>query len=259
MKAERLKQMEDYISKRDFVTIDELSQKFSVHKNTVRSDINELAEKGILEKKYGGVSYKSCVLPTSYKEREEMSVESKKNIGYAAARLLHEGDVIYVDAGTTTLSLFDDLTCVPDNLTIITNNLAVINRCFQFTNYNVYCLPGKGDRQMNSFSSFETIESVKSYNIQKAFIGVRGISENGDLSSASPIDARLKKAVLENSRQKILMAEAEKLGHPAMVNFAKLSTFDIWVCDKWTEDAEKVAELMDVKLVTLHNNTIKQQ
>lgn len=249
MKVERLKQMEDYISKRDFVTIEELSQKFSVHKNTVRADINELAEKGIIEKKYGGVSYKSCVLPTSYKEREEMSVESKKSIGRAAAGFLQNGDVIYVDAGTTTSTLFDDIAILPDNLTVITNNLAVLNKCFQYTNYNVYCLPGKGDRQMNSFASFETIESVRSYNIQKAFVGVRGISENGDLSSASPIDARLKAAVLENSQQKILMAEAEKLGRPAMLNFAKLSSFDVWVCDKRTEAAERTAVQMGVKLV----------
>ncbi len=248
MRAERLKKMEDYISKRDFVTIDELSNKFSVHKNTVRSDVNELAEKGIIEKRYGGVSYKSSILPTSYKEREEISVESKKNIGRVAAGFLQDGDVIYVDAGTTTSTLFYDLTLLPDNLTVITNNLAVINRCFQFTDYNVYCLPGKGDRQMNSFASFETIESLRSYNIQKAFMGVRGISESGDLSSASPIDARLKTVVLEISQQKILMAEAEKVGRSAMLNFAKLSCFDIWACDKRTDAAERVAMLMDVKL-----------
>ncbi len=249
MKAERLKQMEEYISKRDFVTIEELSRHFSVHKNTVRSDINELVEKGIVEKKYGGVSSKSYPLPTSFEEREEINVDSKKIIGRLACSYLQENDVIFVDAGTTTLMLFEDLSILPDRLTVITNSLSVINRCFQKPHYNVYALPGKLERQMNSFASFETIESVKSYNIQKAFMGVRGISQNGDLSSASAIDARLKEAVLNNSQQKILMAEAEKVAHPAMLNFAHLSMLDFWICDRKTEEAVELARNSQIRFV----------
>ncbi len=250
MKAERLKQMEEYISKREFVTVEELSRQFSVHKNTVRSDINELVEKGIVEKKYGGVSCKSYPLPTSFEEREEINVNSKRIIGRLAVSYLQENDIIFVDAGTTTLMLFEDLSLLPEKLTVITNSLSVINRCFQKPQYNVYALPGKLERQMNSFASFETIESIKSYNIQKAFMGVRGISQNGDLSSASAIDARLKEATLQNSRQKILMAEAEKVNHPAMLNFASLGMLDTWICDRATEEAVELAQRLQVKFVS---------
>lgn len=253
MKVERLKQMEEYISKKEFVTIDELSEKFSVHKNTVRSDVNELAEKGIIEKKYGGISYKSYKVPTSFEEREVMHIESKKIIGRLAASFLKEEDIIYVDSGTTTSMLFCEPELLPKRLTVITNSLSVINQCFQKTDYNVYALPGKGDRQLNSFSSFETIESARAYNIQKAFLGTRGISENGKLSSASLIDTRIKSVILENSQQCILMAEIEKVNHPAMLDFAQLSAFDVWVCDQYTKEIQQLANSSGVQLVTPDN------
>lgn len=250
VKEERLKRIEKFISAKEFVTIDELCEEFSVHKNTIRSDINILEEKGIIEKKYGGVSYKSYKVPTSYAERTGLNSEAKKVIGSIASAFLEEDDIIFVDSGTTVPMLFCDSKVLPEHLTIITNNLSVINYCFQKTNYNIYVLPGKGDRQLNAFTGFETIESVRAYNIQKAFIGARGISEQGDLSSASLIDARIKAVVLENSREKILMAEADKVNHPAMLNFAKMESFDVWVCDRRTEDAVQVASNANLRLLT---------
>lgn len=250
MKAERLKQMEEYISKREFVTVEELSEKFSIHKNTVRSDINELAAKGIVEKKYGGISCKSYLVPTSYEEREVMSVESKRRIGALAASFLEEEDVIYVDSGTTASMLFCEPALLPEHLTIITNSLPVINRCFQKTNYNIYALPGKVNRWLNSFASYETIESLSSFNIQKAFLGTRGISDKGELSSASQIDGRIKATIIENARECYLMAESEKVAHPAMINFAHLSAFQIWISDEATKKAEELSEMMQVRLVT---------
>ncbi|WP_101910189.1 DeoR/GlpR family DNA-binding transcription regulator [Marasmitruncus massiliensis] len=250
MRAVRLKQIEQYISEREFVTINELCEYFAVHKNTMRADINELAERGIVEKRYGGVSYKSYYLPTSYDERTALNVESKEIIGRLAAPLLDDDDVVYVDSGTTAPMLFREPAQLPKRLTVITNSLSVINWCFQNSDYNIFALPGKGDRQLNSFASLETIESVRAYNIQKAFLGIRGISRNGDLSSASPVDAKLKTTILEISQQCILMAGAEKLNNPAMLNFARMDAMDMWVCDQATNAVKQLAERMHVQLIS---------
>lgn len=253
MKAERLRQMEEYIAQKEFVTVEELSDRFSIHKNTVRSDINELAEKGIVDKQYGGISYKSYVVPTTYEERREVGIESKRIIGRLAAALLQEDDVIYVDSGTTASALFSEVELLPSKLTIITNSLPVINWTFAKTGYNVYVLPGKAERSLSSFASLETIESARTYNIQKAFMGVRGISLEGDLSSASQIDARIKTAVVQHSQQKILMAEARKINHTALVNYASLSDFDMWVCDSDESIVKDLAKRNDIKLIVPEN------
>lgn len=249
MKTVRLKQMEQYIAKHNFVSINELCEVFDIHKNTVRAYVNELAEQGIIEKTYGGVSYKTYKLPTSFDERTIVSVDSKKTIGHLAAELLEEEDVIYADSGTTVSMLFENPAILPEHLTVITNNLFVINWCLQNTEYTVFSLPGKADRELNCFASLETIESLRTYNFRKAFLGIRGISAKGGLSSASPIDARLKETVLNISQQSILLAGAEKLGNPAMLNFADMEAVDVWVCDRATEDVRDLASNSNVRLI----------
>lgn len=249
MKTVRLKQMEQYIAKHNFVSINELCEVFDVHKNTVRAYVNELADQGIIEKTYGGVSYKTYKLPTSFEERSIVDVDSKKTIGRLAAELLEEEDVIYADSGTTVSMLFENPAILPEHLTVITNNLFVINWCLKNTEYTVFSLPGKADRELNCFASLETIESLRTYNFRKAFLGIRGISGKGDLSSASPIDAKLKGTVLSISQQSILLAGADKLGKPAMLNFANMDAVDVWVCDRSTEAVSRLASGSNVKLI----------
>lgn len=249
MKNIRIREMERYIYEHEYVTINELSEKFSIHINTVRTYINELASRGIVDKKYGGVSYKSYRLPTSYDERLKMNVNEKSDIGRMAATLLQEEDVIYIDAGTTTPMLFQAAQELPKRLTIITNSLAVINWCFDCSNYDFFVLPGKIDRELHGFASLETIESLQTYNIQKAFLGCRGIKNNGDLSTGSPIDAKLKETILRVSKCCILMASSDKVDHSSVLNFSNLREFDYWVCDRNDGAAKKLADTVGISFI----------
>ena len=94
MKDIRLMQMERYLSEVGYATIQQLCEKFEIHPNTARSDIKELIERGVAEKKYGGVGYTSTKLPEGYYEqRRETNKKSKESIGYKALALLEEGDI----------------------------------------------------------------------------------------------------------------------------------------------------------------------
>lgn len=252
MKSVRLKQMEQLIINREFVTIEELSEKFNIHPNTVRSDIKELVEKGIAEKRYGGVAYASSHLPISFLERQRKNTRSKEEIGRAAIELLNEGDVIFVDSGTTTLMLFKVIAKLPKHLTIITNNLDVLFLTSRNTEYKVFALPGKVNRQMNALASIETIDSLRSYNIQKAFIGSRGISSKGELSSTSNIDAKIKSMAISVSKTVVLMADSQKIHQTEIFNFANLKDVDYWVCNETTEEIQFLAQENNTEI--LENN-----
>ena len=254
MRTVRLKQMEQFIAEKDFITIAEICEKFGIHPNTARSDIRELVEKGVVEKKYGGVSYIQSRLPEGYYEtRAKQNERGKEAIGGKAASFLEEGDVVFVDAGTTASHLFDETEDLPENLTVITNNLEIINKVFQDTKYTIYVLPGKGDRQLNSFTGTETVDSLRTYNIHKAFIGTKGISSKGDLSGSSSLDAKMKSTVIEISDKVILMADAQKTECSAMINFANLDQIDCWGCDKASDEMRALAQRHHVDLVESDN------
>ena len=249
MKAVRLKQMEQFISDREFATVKELCDRFKIHPNTARADIKELVEKGIAEKRYGGVAYVTSRLPVSFFERQRKNTLSKERIGQTATSLLNEDDVIFVDSGTTTLMLFKNAEKLPKHLTIITNNIDVLIWTSRNTEYTVFVLPGKVSRRLNALASLETIESLKSYNIKKAFIGARGISLKGELSSTSSIDAKIKSTVIKVSKTVILMADSTKIDQSEIFNFASLDDVDYWVCEKSTEKTKTLAQKNNIKLL----------
>lgn len=249
MKDVRLKQMEQYIIEREFATIEELCDKFQIHPNTARSDIKELVEKGVAEKRYGGVAYSTSSLPISFFERKQKNALSKERIGQTAAGLLTEDDVIYVDSGTTVLNLFKDISELPKRLTIITNNLDVLAWTSRSTEYVIFALPGKVGRNLNALASLETIDSLKSYNIQKAFIGTRAISQNGELSSTSNVDAKIKSTAIDVSQIVVLMADSKKMNQTETFRFATLEDIDYWVCDEATEEIKGLVQKSNTKLL----------
>lgn len=249
MKSMRLKEMELYLAEKKTATIEEVCEKFEIHPNTARADIKELAERGVVQKKYGRVDYIATNPQISFMERQHRNQTEKAAIGRAAAKLLVEDDVIFVDAGTTTLMLFQDGIQLPKNLTVISNNLDVISWVVRNTEYTTFVLPGKVNRKLNAFASLETIESLKTYNIKKAFIGTRGISVKGELTSTSSIDANLKRTAIEASETVILMADSQKISQTALFNFSSLSEIDCWACEQSTDEIRALAEKMNIKLI----------
>lgn len=238
----RLKQVEQYVVEKKKVTIDEISKKFNIHPNTARSDINKLAERGVVQKRYGYVEYISPELQISFTERNAKNVTAKEIIGQKASTLLEENDVIFIDTGSTATRLLQSSNVLPQHLTVISNSIEVLETVSANTNYTLFALPGQFIQGIGGFLSLETIESLKTYNIKKGFIGVRGISINGDLTTDTSIDAKIKSTTKAVCKKLILMADKEKLEQPALFNFASLSEFDYWVSDDITPVMQELSK-----------------
>jgi DeoR family transcriptional regulator, myo-inositol catabolism operon repressor len=232
----RLKQMQNYIAENGFVTIFQLCEKFGISKNTVRADISELADKGVVQKKYGGVATIEQNVVVSFTERQSTNMDEKERIGMRAAQLLEENDVICIDSGTTAACIMRAAGTFPPNITVITNNLSAIQEAAKYPNISVIVLPGRLERKTNSFVGVETIEAVKQYNFTKSFLGTTGISFSGGLTNSTSIEAKVKSEIIRNSKDCYLMACTYKIGQSNMVNFADISQFSGWICDPQNQD-----------------------
>ena len=241
--------MEQFIVEKRFSTIEEISETFHIHPNTARADIRELAERGVVQRRYGGIEYAAPNLQISFDERRMKNVAAKKEIGRKAAALLEEDDIIYVDTGSTAIQLLQSGNTLPQRLTVISSSLEVLQSIAMTTDYTLFALPGQLNRQINAFVSLETLESLKTYNVKKCFIGARGISARGELSSASSIDAKIKKTAIDVSQTVILMADRHKVEESALFNFSTLSKVDYWVCDETTPLIETLSRNYNLQLV----------
>ena len=134
MKIDRRRKIHEALKEAHNISINDLCDMFGVSKNTIRRDIADLQEKGIIEKVYGGIVLADPPVnaPEPFAFRAGRNAEAKKLIGRLAADLVNDGDVIYIDSGTTTMHMVPYL-LDKQRLTIVTASVHVINMAVTYT------------------------------------------------------------------------------------------------------------------------------
>ena len=231
MREDRLVQMESYIREHKSVSLDKLCEVFDVSKNTVRRDVAELLKRGTVEKVYGGVcARKNEQVLTPYEVRRRGSEDAKVAIGKRAAELVSDGDIIFIDSGTTTLHMIDFLADKRD-LTIITNNLEAINRALPYENITIIALPGQVRRKTHSFTGDDAVRYLRRFNVRIAFMAATGLSSHG-VTNSSPMEYEIKKCAVESAETTVLLISHTKFGVTGLMTFAQLEDFDCLVTDE---------------------------
>lgn len=231
MKADRMLEMERYILQKGAATMEELRTHFDISMNTVRRDVAQLLGRGMVEKVYGGVcARKQEQTLTPYDVRRLGSEDAKAAIGKRAAELVHDGDIIFIDSGTTTLHMIDHLAGKRE-LTIITNNLEAINRAIPHENITIIALPGQVRRKTRSFTGDDAVRYLKRFNVRTAFLASTGLSSHG-VTNASPMEYEIKKCAVESAETTVLLISRAKFGVTGLMTFAQLEDFDYLITDE---------------------------
>ena len=230
MKSQRILAMEKYILDRGSATMEELRDHFEVSMNTVRRDVSDLLKGGSVRKVYGGVRaqvQEPALVP--YEVRSIGDSQTKMRLARYAAEFVHEGDVIFIDSGTTTLYLMDYLKNMND-LTVITNNVEVIIKALDNEKIRLIALPGQLRHKTRSVTGEVTVSFLSRYNIRTAFMAATGVSALG-VTNSSPLEYEIKKKAVENSENKVLMVTGRKFGITSLMTYAHLDQFDAVVTD----------------------------
>lgn len=230
MKVNRISEIEKYIRTVENVSLDQLCEMFKVSKNTIRRDIAELEKKGSIKKVYGGITINSKSNVEVFESREITHQEEKEIIGQLASQLVENGDVIFIDSGTTTKHIVPFLKN-KENVTIITANLHVIVASLFQSNLHVISTGGELYREAYSFTGPNVINSLKSYNITKAFLASTGISIDRGATNVSPLESETKKYVMTNCASKALLVDNSKIDIAALMTYARLEDFDYFISD----------------------------
>ena len=233
MKSRRLEEMNQYITEHGFAGMDELQTVFGVSINTIRRDVAELIVEGKVQKVYGGVRSKGPAL-IPYEIRSSDASHLKEMIGLRAASFVREGDIIFIDSGTTTLWMMEALKN-KENITIVTNNIEVMFRALEQTNIRLIVLPGELHRKTHSLTGEETVQDLARFNIHTAFMAATGISENG-VTNSSPMEYEIKKMAIERSRRTVLMVTGDKFGVTSLLTYAGLDDLDTVITDSSMPD-----------------------
>ncbi|MBO0422481.1 DeoR/GlpR family DNA-binding transcription regulator [Enterococcus plantarum] len=222
MKLQRIQQIENYIQQQGSISLDELCHVFNVSKNTIRRDINELEKRGTIKKVYGGVVYVENNL-VSFENRTIYNQTEKEQIGARAASLIKEEDLIYVDSGTTTSQILKHID--PElSFTLLTNNLDIINLAAAMKNVQLILIGNSYKRDTRSFVGIEDETIVTRYNINKAFMAATGVSITSGLTNSDLMEYRIKKMIVERTKDVYLLADSSKFDHSTLLTYSPLES-----------------------------------
>jgi DeoR family fructose operon transcriptional repressor len=249
--SDRHAQLMGLLKKRGYCSVVEMSQLLNVSPMTIRRDLHILHEKQIVELTYGGarwIALKRNEPDFDIRTREHL-VE-KQAIGKLAAELfIKEGDVIGIDSGSTTLEIVRNLPNIP--LTIVTHSMAAANVVAQNKLYSLIVLGGVLQHGANCFCGPQAITALHTLYINKLFLSASGLLLPHGLSCDNLLDAEVKQALLNSSRQIILCMDSSKIGKAYLARFAPLDVLDILITDNGISDESREAiEQQHIQVIT---------
>jgi DeoR family transcriptional regulator, fructose operon transcriptional repressor len=217
-----------------------LMDELNCSESTIRRDLAQLESTGALIRIHGGAKRNYQLdEELSYHAKTIKNVHEKKEIGRFAASLINSNDVIYMDAGTTTLAMIEYINT--GEITVVTNGIQHASLLAD-KNINTIQIGGKVKNSTKAIIGAASLNELKNYRFTKSFLGINGIDVTYGCTTPDPEEAALKKLALEQSAVTYLLADQSKWDK---VSFAK-------VCD-----LEEVSIITDSNIQNLKSYTEK--
>lgn len=227
---------------RSMVTVDGLSNELGVSPQTVRRYLNGLCEANILRRRHGGAELFEGPLNLPYDQRASTNSDEKKAIGIAAAKLVSDGDAIFLSIGTTPEMVAWALQ-QKKRLTVITNNLNVA-MALSHEPSNRIILPGGEVRVPDrDIIGDEVLRIFESYRVEIGIFGVGGIDVDGSLLDFHSWEVRIRESIRANSKISLLVADSSKFGRTAPAIGGTIGDVDQVLIDK--EPGDEFSPLME--------------
>ncbi len=192
------------------VSVEELSRKFGVSRETIRRDLKALAGRGRLEVVHGGAARREVVEP-ALGQRSRENVDGKAAVGRAAAALVADGMVVLLDSGTTTLAVAQALR-TKQNLTVCTNSLPIAQLLCRVPGTRVHMLGGEIDPTDEAAVGVDVIEALGRFRVDVAFVGAGGLSDDGDVTDYTRTGAEIRGRMIKAAARAYLVLDREKFG-----------------------------------------------
>jgi DeoR/GlpR family transcriptional regulator of sugar metabolism len=225
------------------VRISALAERFGVSTETVRRDVDMLSQQGLVARAYGGAAAAPMGIQPSFGERNEAHLEERIRIAERAALLVEPGEVLMIDAGSTTSQFARRLAVTGRDLTVLTNSLPLASALGSNDSIDVILCPGDYSAGEAAVYGIETIAFLQRFRANSAFIGASALSTDGimDVNRAA---SAVKRAMLAQADMGFLLVDHSKFNQRKISLVAPLSAIDAVVTDR-AVDAPLTVALTD--------------
>ncbi len=249
--SQRHEQILQLVQQRGYVSIDELVNRFTVTPQTIRRDLNQLAETCQLKRYHGGAGIPtSSITNTAYAQRKIMHLSAKQQIAQRVVQDIPNNSSLFINIGTTTEAIAEAL-LKHQGLTVITNNLHVASILKNKEDFNILLCGGQVRNRDGGIIGQATVDFISQFTVDYGIIGISGIDQEGQLLDYDYQEVRVAQAILKHSRQIFLATDASKFGRNALVKLARLSEIDrLYTNTHPPEDFLDAIHQADTELIT---------
>ena len=220
------------------VTVKELADELAASEITVRRDLVSLTADGLVYRTHGGIMKVDLIKkPFDFAHKVARNIEQKDHICRLAAQEIEDGDIIFMDCGSTVFRLCQYIKNL--KIRVITNSLPVV---YELTGSSVQVnlVGGEVDPERLAVHGKIAEEHIARYRADKAFLGVDGISLKNGLSAHSEDEAGITLAMSASSAVTYLLCDSSKIGKESYLQFAPLGLIQVLITDKKNEESVSI-------------------
>ena len=227
----RHSQIVDLVQTQGPQTIEALAERCGVTLQTVRRDVQRLADAGLLARFHGGVRLPGSTTENiAYRQRQGMRSQAKAAIARAIAARVPDGCSLILNIGTTIEAVARELRH-HRGLRVITNNLHVAAQLSTNPDCEVIVAGGQVRPADQAIVGEATVDFMRQFRVDIGLIGISGIEADGTLRDYDYREVRVARSIIGQSREVWLAADHSKFNRPAMVELARIDAVDVLFTD----------------------------
>jgi DeoR family ulaG and ulaABCDEF operon transcriptional repressor len=252
--AKRHDQIIELLERNRFMSIHDLAREIDSSEVTLRRDIKELSDQGLIRRVRGGAEALSAQWDTSlsmfgvppFSGRKSFMIEQKQQIARSAAEMCMRDETIIIDGGTTTFCMAEYF--IDSHMQILTNSFAIARSLMHSANQII--MPGgmlypQAELLLDPFDS----DFFANYSPSKLFMSVNGIDEGG-ITNTNTLVLQMEKRMIKQAGEIIILADSSKFGRRGSLFLCDFDSVDTIITDKGIPESYiKFLEEKNVKLV----------
>ena len=212
------------------VETEELAARFDVSMQTIRSDLRDLCEAGLVDRTRGGARRVISASNRDYGERRKLNAGRKERIGALAASLIPDNCSLTLNIGTTTEQVARALGNHRD-LVVLSNNINIINTLMGTKSKELILVGGAVRQSDGAIVGEDAVEFISRFKVDFAVIGASALDADGSVLDYDAREVSVARAILRNARTRLLVCDGSKFERTAPVRICDVSELDYVITD----------------------------
>ena len=225
MLAHKRKELiKEMVDKYRIVRVSDLSARFQISDVTIRRDLKELEEAGLLKRTHGGaIKISNAAIDPSLVDLETIHVKEKLQIARQAYTQIRDNDAIIIDA-SSTVAYLPSLLKNGDkkNITLVTNSFRAVMELIDSPNVEVIHIGGQIRRKLQSSIGPIAEAALRSLKVDKAFLGCNGVDFRSGYTTTNLYEGQIKRMMMQSANETYMLADSSKFDKVSSVSFGKL-------------------------------------